>query len=305
MIKVIGVRFRQAGKVYYFDPLDMQIEKGQHVIVETARGIEYGNVVLGIREVEDDKVVLPLKPVIRVSTAEDDEKEVMNRVKEKEAFKICLEKIAKHELDMKLIDAEYTFDNNKVLFYFTADGRIDFRELVKDLAAVFRTRIELRQIGVRDETKIRGGLGICGRVLCCNSYLSEFAPVSIKMAKEQNLSLNPTKISGVCGRLMCCLKNEQDTYEYLNSKLPQEGDRVTTNDGLSGEVHSVSVLRQTVKVIVTVGKDEKEIRDYKVSEIKFKPSRRRNFSKDDFSDAEIRALEDLERKEGKSKLNDN
>ncbi len=305
MIKVIGVRFRQAGKVYYFDPLDMQIEKGQHVIVETARGIEYGNVVLGMREVEEDKVVLPLKPVIRVATVEDDEKEAANRVKEKEAFRICLEKIAKHGLEMKLIDAEYTFDNNKVLFYFTADGRIDFRELVKDLAAVFRTRIELRQIGVRDETKIRGGLGICGRVLCCNSYLSEFAPVSIKMAKEQNLSLNPTKISGVCGRLMCCLKNEQDTYEYLNSKLPQEGDRVTTNDGLSGEVHSVSVLRQTVKVIVTVGKDEKEIRDYKVSEIKFKPSRRRNFSKDDLSDAEIRALEDLERKEGKSKLNDN
>lgn len=305
MIKVIGVRFRQAGKVYYFDPLDMQIEKGQHVIVETARGIEYGSVVLGIREVEDDKVVLPLKPVIRVATAEDDEKEISNRIREKEAFKICLEKIAKHGLEMKLIDAEYTFDNNKVLFYFTADGRIDFRELVKDLAAVFRTRIELRQIGVRDETKIRGGLGICGRVLCCNSYLSEFAPVSIKMAKEQNLSLNPTKISGVCGRLMCCLKNEQDTYEYLNSKLPQEGDRVSTNDGLSGEVHSVSVLRQTVKVIVTVGKDEKEIRDYKVSEIKFKPSRRRNFSKDDLSDAEIRALEDLERKEGKSKLNDN
>ena len=305
MIKVIGVRFRQAGKVYYFDPLDMNIEKGEHVIVETARGIEYGNVVLGIREVEDDKVVLPLKPVIRVATAEDDEREAVNRVKEKEAFNICLEKIAKHGLDMKLIDAEYTFDNNKVLFYFTADGRIDFRELVKDLASVFRTRIELRQIGVRDETKIRGGIGICGRVLCCNSYLSEFAPVSIKMAKEQNLSLNPTKISGMCGRLMCCLKNEQDTYEYLNSKLPQEGDRVTTHDGLTGEVHSVSVLRQMVKVIVNISKDEKEIREYKVSEIKFKPGKRRNFSKDDLSDAEIRELEYLERKEGKSKLNDN
>ena len=197
MIKVIGVRFRQAGKVYYFDPSNLEISKGQHVIVETARGIEYGDVVLGIREVEDDKVVSPLKPVIRVTTPEDDEKEISNRVKEREAFKVCLEKIKKHNLDMKLIDAEYTFDNNKVLFYFTADGRIDFRELVKDLAAVFRTRIELRQIGVRDETKIRGGLGICGRVLCCNSYLSEFAPVSIKMAKEQNLSLNPTKISGV------------------------------------------------------------------------------------------------------------
>ena len=306
MIKVIGVRFRQAGKVYYFDPSDLEIKKGQHVIVETARGIEYGDVVLGIREVEDDKVVSPLKPVIRVTTPEDDEKEIANRAKEREAFKVCLEKIKKHNLDMKLIDAEYTFDNNKVLFYFTADGRIDFRELVKDLASVFRTRIELRQIGVRDETKIRGGLGICGRVLCCNSYLSEFAPVSIKMAKEQNLSLNPTKISGVCGRLMCCLKNEQDTYEYLNSQLPSEGDRVTTPEGLTGEVHSVSVLRQLVKVIVVVGKDEaKEIREYKASELKFKPARRRNHYKNDLSDAEIKALEDLERKEGKSKLDDN
>ena len=306
MIKVIGVRFRQAGKVYYFDPLDLEISKGQHVIVETARGIEYGDVVLGIREVEDDKVVSPLKPVIRVTTPEDDEKEISNRVKEREAFRVCLEKIKKHNLDMKLIDAEYTFDNNKVLFYFTADGRIDFRELVKDLASVFRTRIELRQIGVRDETKIRGGLGICGRVLCCNSYLSEFAPVSIKMAKEQNLSLNPTKISGVCGRLMCCLKNEQDTYEYLNSQLPSEGDRVTTPEGLTGEVHSVSVLRQLVKVIVVVGKDEaKEIREYKASELKFKPARRRHQYKNDLSDAEIKALEDLERKEGKSKLDDN
>lgn len=306
MIKVIGVRFRQAGKVYYFDPLDLEISKGQHVIVETARGIEYGDVVLGIREVEDDKVVSPLKPVIRVTTPEDDEKEITNRAKEREAFKVCLEKIKKHNLDMKLIDAEYTFDNNKVLFYFTADGRIDFRELVKDLAAVFRTRIELRQIGVRDETKIRGGLGICGRVLCCNSYLSEFAPVSIKMAKEQNLSLNPTKISGVCGRLMCCLKNEQDTYEYLNSQLPSEGDRVTTPEGLTGEVHSVSVLRQLVKVIVVVGKDEaKEIREYKASDLKFKPAKRRHQYKNDLSDAEIKALEELERKEGKSKLDDN
>ena len=305
MIKVIGVRFRQAGKVYYFDPQDLVIEKGQHVIVETARGVEYGDVVMGNREVPDDKVILPLKPVIRVTTPEDDEKELANRKKEKEAFEICLEKIKKHELVMKLIDAEYTFDNNKVLFYFTADGRIDFRELVKDLAAVFRTRIELRQIGVRDETKIRGGLGICGRVLCCNSYLSEFAPVSIKMAKEQNLSLNPTKISGVCGRLMCCLKNEQETYEYLNSKLPEVGDNVTTVDGLSGEVHSVSVLRQLVKVIVTLNNDEKDIREYKVSELKFKRNKRRHISKDDFSDAEIKALEELERKEGKSKLDDN
>ena len=305
MITVIGVRFRQAGKVYYFDPQGLTIEKGQHVIVETARGVEYGDVVMGNREVNEDKVVLPLKPVIRITTPEDDEKEIANRLKEKEAFSICMEKIKKHELDMKLIDAEYTFDNNKVLFYFTADGRIDFRELVKDLAAVFRTRIELRQIGVRDETKIKGGLGICGRVLCCNSYLSEFAPVSIKMAKEQNLSLNPTKISGVCGRLMCCLKNEQDTYEYLNSKLPDVGDHVTTSDGLSGEVHSVSVLRQLVKVVVVLDKDEKEIREYKVSELKFKRNKKRNTNRDDFSDAEIKALEELERKEGKSKLNDN
>lgn len=306
MIKVIGVRFRQAGKVYFFDPMNMKIEKGQHVIVETARGVEYGNVVLGIREVEDDKVVLPLKPVIRISTAEDDKKEEANRKKEKEAYKICLEKIAKHKLEMKLIDVEYTFDNNKVLFYFTADGRIDFRELVKDLAAVFRTRIELRQIGVRDETKIRGGIGICGRVLCCQSYLSEFIPVSIKMAKEQNLSLNPAKISGMCGRLMCCLKNEQDTYEYLNSRLPDVGDKVSTKDGMTGEVYSVNVLRQKIKIIVTLENGEKDIKEYKVDEIKFKPKKRRNNSyKEDMADAEIRALEELERKEGKSKLDDN
>ena len=306
MIKVIGVRFRQAGKVYFFDPMNMKIEKGQHVIVETARGVEYGNVVLGIREVEDDKVVLPLKPVIRIATAEDDKKEEANRKKEKEAYNICLEKIAKHKLEMKLIDVEYTFDNNKVLFYFTADGRIDFRELVKDLAAVFRTRIELRQIGVRDETKIRGGIGICGRVLCCQSYLSEFIPVSIKMAKEQNLSLNPAKISGMCGRLMCCLKNEQDTYEYLNSRLPDVGDKVSTKDGMTGEVYSVNVLRQKIKIIVTLENGEKDIKEYKVDEIKFKPKKRRNNSyKEDMADAEIRALEELERKEGKSKLDDN
>lgn len=306
MIKVIGVRFRQAGKVYFFDPMNMKIEKGQHVIVETARGVEYGNVVLGIREVEDDKVVLPLKPVIRIATAEDDKKEEANRKKEKEAYKICLEKIAKHKLEMKLIDVEYTFDNNKVLFYFTADGRIDFRELVKDLASVFRTRIELRQIGVRDETKIRGGIGICGRVLCCQSYLSEFIPVSIKMAKEQNLSLNPAKISGMCGRLMCCLKNEQDTYEYLNSRLPDVGDKVSTKDGMTGEVYSVNVLRQKIKIIVTLENGEKDIKEYKVDEIKFKPKKRRNNSyKEDMADAEIRALEELERKEGKSKLDDN
>ena len=303
MIKVIGVRFRKAGKVYFFDPAGMEIKTGDHVIVETARGIEFGHVVLGNREVDEKKVVQPLKPVIRMANKNDEEIEKKNKEKEKEAFKICLEKIKKHDLQMKLIDAEYTFDNNKVLFYFTADGRIDFRELVKDLAAVFKTRIELRQIGVRDETKIMGGVGICGRPLCCHSYLSEFIPVSIKMAKEQNLSLNPTKISGVCGRLMCCLKNEEETYEILNSKLPGVGDYVTTDDGLKGEVHSVSVLRQTVKVIVTVDRDEKEIRDYKVDQLRFKPRRRKE--KMNVNDAELKALEALEKREGKSKLDDN
>ena len=303
MINVIGVRFRKAGKVYFFDPAGMEIKTGDHVIVETARGIEFGYVVLGSREVEEKKVVQPLKPVIRMANKSDEEIEKRNKEKEKEAFRICLEKIKKHELQMKLIDAEYTFDNNKVLFYFTADGRIDFRELVKDLAAVFKTRIELRQIGVRDETKIMGGIGICGRPLCCHSYLSEFIPVSIKMAKEQNLSLNPTKISGVCGRLMCCLKNEEETYEVLNSKLPNVGDYVTTEDGLKGEVHSVSVLRQTVKVIVTVDRDEKEIRDYKVEQLRFKPRRRRERA--NVNDAELKALEALEKREGKSKLDDN
>ena len=254
MEKVIGVRFRNAGKVYYFSPGKLYIPKGKHVIVETARGVEYGYVVVGTKEVEKSKVVQPLKSVLRIATAEDDAREAANRQKEKEAFQICLEKIRRHKLDMKLIQAEYTFDNNKVLFYFTADGRIDFRELVKDLAAVFKTRIELRQIGVRDETKIVGGIGICGRSLCCHTHLSEFIPVSIKMAKEQNLSLNPTKISGVCGRLMCCLKHEQETYEELNSHLPGLGDHVTTSDGLKGEVQSVNVLRQKVKVIVDRGR---------------------------------------------------
>jgi len=303
MTKVIGVRFRTAGKVYFFDPLQLEIKRGDHVIVETARGIEFGTVVAGVHEVEDDKVIQPLKPVMRIAGERDIEQEAANKEKEKEAFKICKEKILKHGLEMKLIDAEYTFDNNKVLFYFTADGRIDFRELVKDLASVFKTRIELRQIGVRDETKIRGGIGICGRPLCCHSYLSDFVPVSIKMAKEQNLSLNPTKISGVCGRLMCCLKNEEETYEYLNSKLPGVGDYVTTDDGLKGEVQSVNVLRQLVKVIVTVEKDEKEIREYKVEQLKFKP-RRRKGKNEQPEDHELKKLEALEKKEGKSKLNE-
>lgn len=303
MKRVIGVRFRTAGKIYYFDPGKLEIRKNDHVIVETARGIEYGTVVGDPREEEDDKVVQPLKSVLRVATPKDDEQEASNRQREKEAFKICLEKIHKHDLQMKLIDAEYTFDNNKVLFYFTADGRIDFRELVKDLASVFKTRIELRQIGVRDETKILGGIGICGRALCCHSYLSEFAPVSIKMAKEQNLSLNPTKISGVCGRLMCCLKNEEETYEELNRKLPGIGDFVTTEDGLKGEVHSVNVLRQTVKVIVDVD-DEKEIQEYRVEQLRFKKRHGRN-RKANVSEDDLKELEKMEKQDtAKSKLDE-
>ena len=302
MTRIIGVRFRTAGKIYYFDPKNMEIKRGDHVIVETARGMEYGNVVVGNRDVDSRTVVQPLKPVIRVAGPEDDEKVRRNREREKDALKICQEKIRKHNLEMKLIDAEYTFDNNKILFYFTADGRVDFRELVKDLAAVFKTRIELRQIGVRDETKILGGVGSCGRPLCCHSYLSEFQPVSIKMAKEQNLSLNPTKISGVCGRLMCCLKNEEETYEYLNSQLPGVGDRVTASDGYRGEVQSVNVLRQTVKVIVDVD-DEKELREYSVAELRFKPRRRKGNKKDaKQQDKELEQLEAMEKKEGKSKL---
>ncbi len=300
MANVIGVKFRSAGKIYYFDPKNLPIEEGQNVIVETARGIEYGHVYTAPGEVDDSKVIQPLKAVIRIATPEDEEKALRNKEKEKKAFVICQEKIAKHQLQMKLIDVEYTFDNNKILFYFTADGRIDFRELVKDLASVFKTRIELRQIGVRDETKLRGGIGICGRSLCCNSYLSEFIPVSIKMAKEQNLSLNPTKISGVCGRLMCCLKYEESTYEWLNGKLPNVGDYVTTDDGFKGEVSSVNVLRQLVKVLITMDNDSKEIREYAVSQLKFRPKRRRDRNR--VNDAELNKLEALEKKEGKSSL---
>lgn len=304
MVRVTGVRFRTAGKIYFFDPLEFDIKRNDHVIVETARGIEFGTVVAGIMEVAEDKVVQPLKPVIRIANRRDMEQEAANRVKEKEAFQICLERIRSHGLEMKLIDAEYTFDNNKVLFYFTADGRIDFRELVKDLAGIFKTRIELRQIGVRDETKIVGGIGICGRSLCCNSYLSDFVPVSIKMAKEQNLSLNPAKISGVCGRLMCCLKNEEETYEELNRRLPNVGDFVTTDDGHKGEVHSVNVLRQLVKVIVNVD-DEKEIQEYRVDQLRFKRRHGKN-RRMDVNEAELKELEKLEKQDSsKSKLDDN
>lgn len=290
MVKVVGIRFRNAGKIYYFGPGKLQLKAGMHVIVETARGVEMGTVMTDPREVSEESVVQPLKPVIRIATEQDEKQAEKNRQKEKEAFKICLEKIAKHKLDMKLVEAEYTFDNNKLLFYFTADGRIDFRELVKDLASVFRTRIELRQIGVRDETKMLGGIGICGRELCCKSYLTDFVPVSIKMAKEQNLSLNPTKISGVCGRLMCCLKNEQDTYEYLNSRLPSVGDYVTTPGGMKGEVQSINVLRQLVKVIVDNG-EEKELIEYPVDDLQFTPKRRKDVK---VTEEELKELEGLE-----------
>lgn len=273
---VIGVRFRTAGKVYYFSPGALEFKRGEHAIVETARGVEYGFVVMGNKDISEDKIVPPLKQVLRKAGAEDDRRSEENQEKEREAYRLCQEKIREHHLEMKLIDVEYTFDRGKILFYFTADGRVDFRSLVKDLAAIFRTRIELRQVGVRDETKMLGGLGVCGRPLCCHSYLSEFAPVSIKMAKEQGLSLNPANISGVCGRLMCCLKNEEEVYEFLNSKLPNVGDSVTTPDKLKGEVSSVSVLNQKVKVIVNLEKeDEKELREYKVTELRFKPRRKK------------------------------
>ena len=295
MTEIIGVRFRPAGKIYYFDPAGLDVEVGTHVIVETARGVEYGQVVLGKREIEETKDLPPLKPIIRLATPEDDEQVRRNSAREAEALAVCTEKVNKHGLEMKLIGCEYTFDNSKLLFYFTADGRVDFRELVKDLATVFHTRIELRQVGVRDETKLRGGIGICGRELCCHTYLSEFIPVSVKMAKEQNLSLNPTKISGNCGRLMCCLKHEEEAYEYLNSRLPNLGDVVHTPDGLTGEVADLNVLKQKVKVIVHVNGadgDEKEIREYKADELRFKPRKQRRESREEA--AAEKALRELE-----------
>ena len=305
MVRVIGVRFRTAGKIYFFAPGEFHVRCGSHVIVETARGVEYGTVVGLPMDVSESRINQPLKEVIRIATPEDNEIERQNRIKEREAYRICQEKIQAHGLDMKLINAEYTFDNNKVLFYFTADGRVDFRDLVKDLASVFRTRIELRQIGVRDETKILGGYGICGRPLCCHTWMSDFIPVSIKMAKEQNLSLNPGKISGVCGRLMCCLKNEADTYEELNRNLPKVGDEVQGNDGLSGQVESVNVLRQTVRILVEVD-DEKEFHEYHVSDLTVLRRRRRGGNrsrKDNAADSkeaqELEKLESQERQESR------
>ena len=266
MARVIGVRFRYAGKVYYFDPLDLELEQGDRVIVETARGVECGEVVNGIKDVDESEVIAPLKKVMRKAATEDLQQVEDNKKKAEEAYRICLEKIQKHNLEMKLIDVEYTFDNNKILFYFTADGRVDFRELVKDLAAVFRTRIELRQIGVRDEAKMMGGLGVCGRTLCCSSHLTEFHPVSIKMAKEQSLSLNPTKISGTCGRLMCCLKYEQEAYEDLLKRNPKTGALVQTPNG-TGTVMYVSLLEEKVKVKLD-NENEPDLKEYHASEVK-------------------------------------
>ena len=278
MAEIIGVRFKPVGKTYYFDPQDFEINKGDNVIVETSRGIEYGTVVVGRKEINDDELLKPVKPIMRPAQQEDHERYRENKKKEKEAFDICAEKIKRHGLEMKLIEVEYTFDGSKILFYFTADGRVDFRELVKDLAMVFRTRIELRQIGVRDESKTIGSIGVCGRSLCCSKFLGEFAPVSIKMAKEQGLSLNPSKISGACGRLMCCLKYEQDTYEELLKKLPRHGALVKTPDG-NGIVESVSVLKEKVKVSVGEEK-ERTIKEYSASEIKVLKNTKRREDED-------------------------
>ena len=296
MIDVVGIKFRNAGKIYYFNPKNLDLKKGDHVIVETAVGVEYGEVALEKKQVTDDQVKKPVKDIMRKANEKDDQKYAQNQEKEKKAFQTCKEKIKKHGLEMKLIKVEYTFDGKKIMFYFTADGRVDFRELVKDLASVFRTRIELRQVGVRDEAKLIGGIGMCGRELCCSTFLPSFAPVTIKMAKEQNLSLNPTKISGICGRLMCCLKNEQESYEYLNSNLPDVGEKVKTFDGFEGEVASVNVIKQEVKIVVEED-EEREIKTYNVSELKFKPKKK----KFDLAAEELKELEGLEDKPEENK----
>ncbi|RCX18282.1 cell fate regulator YaaT (PSP1 superfamily) [Anaerobacterium chartisolvens] len=288
MVKVVGVRFKKAGKIYYFDPGDFEIQLNSNVIVETARGIEYGLVVVPNRDVPDEEIVAPLKKVIRIATEEDGKHAEDNDRREKEAFDICLQKIRAHNLNMKLIDVEYTFDNNKVLFYFTADGRVDFRELVKDLAAVFKTRIELRQIGVRDESKMMGGIGICGRVLCCKSFLGEFQPVSIKMAKEQGLSLNPTKISGTCGRLMCCLKYEQDAYDEILRRVPKVGAIVETPEG-NGTVMAVSLLKEMLKVKLDKV-NETDLKLYNSSEVRVI----KDVAREDYGDIDIEVLKQLE-----------
>ncbi len=265
MVNVIGVRFENAGKLYFFDPGELWPTPGDYVLVETSRGVEFGEVVTGIKEIDDSTLQSPLKPVVRIATAEDIQHNKDNKAAQREAYEVCQKKIAEHKLDMKLVSVEYTFDNSKILFYFTANGRVDFRSLVKDLAGVFKTRIELRQIGVRDEAKMLGGLGVCGRPICCGTFLGDFQPVSIKMAKEQNLSLNPTKISGVCGRLMCCLKYEQDQYEATRKKMPKVGKEVITPDG-PGVVWDLNIIKETVKVRIQKG-DSSELKDFPMEEV--------------------------------------
>ncbi|MBP3914431.1 MULTISPECIES: stage 0 sporulation family protein [unclassified Clostridium] len=290
MIKVVGVRFKKAGKIYYFDPADMNIQKDTYVVVETARGIEFGECVIGIKEISEKDIVAPLKSVLRIATEEDINKHFKNKDKEKDAFDICLKKIQEHELTMKLIDVEYTFDNNKVIFYFTADGRVDFRELVKDLATIFKTRIELRQIGVRDEAKMLGGLGPCGRPMCCSTFLGDFASVSIKMAKEQNLSLNPTKISGICGRLMCCLNYEQSTYEDIRKRMPKVGSIVKTSEG-TGEVFSNNTVKESVKVKLRKGEEE-ILKEFKIENVELIKGHYEDSIDDDDIKLEIESEED-------------
>lgn len=290
MIKVVGVRFKKAGKIYYFDPADMNIQKDTYVVVETARGIEFGECVIGIKEINENDIVSPLKSVLRIATNEDIEKHFKNKDKEKDAFDICLKKIQEHGLTMKLIDVEYTFDNNKVIFYFTADGRVDFRDLVKDLATIFKTRIELRQIGVRDEAKMLGGLGPCGRPMCCSSFLGDFASVSIKMAKEQNLSLNPTKISGICGRLMCCLNYEQSTYEDIRKRMPKVGSIVKTSEG-TGEVFSNNIVKESIKVKLKNGEEE-VLEEFKIDNIELIKGHYEDSIDDDDIKLEVESEED-------------
>lgn len=290
MIKVVGVRFKKAGKIYYFDPADMNIQKDTYVVVETARGIEFGECVIGIKEINENDIVSPLKSVLRIATNEDIEKHFKNKDKEKDAFDICLKKIQEHGLTMKLIDVEYTFDNNKVIFYFTADGRVDFRDLVKDLATIFKTRIELIQIGVRDEAKMLGGLGPCGRPMCCSSFLGDFASVSIKMAKEQNLSLNPTKISGICGRLMCCLNYEQSTYEDIRKRMPKVGSIVKTSEG-TGEVFSNNIVKESIKVKLKKGEEE-VLEEFKIDNIELIKGHYEDSIDDDDIKLEVESEED-------------
>ena len=290
MIKVVGVRFKKAGKIYYFDPADMNIQKDTYVVVETARGIEFGECVIGIKEINENDIVSPLKSVLRIATNEDIEKHFKNKDKEKDAFDICLKKIQEHGLKMKLLDVEYTFDNNKVIFYFTADGRVDFRDLVKDLATIFKTRIELRQIGVRDEAKMLGGLGPCGRPMCCSSFLGDFASVSIKMAKEQNLSLNPTKISGICGRLMCCLNYEQSTYEDIRKRMPKVGSIVKTSEG-TGEVFSNNIVKESIKVKLKKGEEE-VLEEFKIDNIELIKGHYEDSIDDDDIKLEVESEED-------------